>query len=71
MLVANPQNQKLQGYLGAFPIMESDVFNWLIWAWHPSEVLNPPSLTLQPLGWGPACRLRAETQPQNFSLFLI
>ena len=51
---ADPRGKKLRGCVGAFPLMESDVFNWLIWAWHragagaePSQV-NPP-----PPGSGP------------------
>lgn len=32
---------------------------------------NPPSLTLQPQGWGPVCRLRAGIQPQNSLLLTV
>lgn len=62
--VANLQDQKLQGYLGAFPIMESDVFNWLIWAWHPAGAPAEPShVNPPPLGLGP----RAAGWEQGFS----
>lgn len=63
---ANPGHRKLQSCLGAFPIMESDVFNRLIGAWHPAGAgAKPPPVNPPPSGMGAVCRRDPVLEPPS------